>query len=186
MTREQIRREIRDKRENISIIQSTELSARIAERAIALPEYQRAGCVLSYASLLGEVRTESLNARILADAKTLLLPKVTGSGLMAAARVTDLSTLRPGKMRVPEVENGECFDPEKIDLVFVPGIAFDKEGGRLGFGGGYYDRFLPMAGRALRVGLAFGMQIVPDVCAMEHDQKMDVLITEDNVYDLRR
>ena len=184
MTKEQIREEIRNKRENISVIQAAELSARISERALALPEYKNAQTVLGYASLIGEVRTESLNARIIADGKKLLLPKIGDGRSMDAVRVTDLGALKPGKMRIPEVENGEAADPAEISIVFVPGIAFDKKGGRIGFGGGYYDRFLPGT-KALRVALAFEMQIVEDTFALDHDQKMDILITEDAVYDLR-
>lgn len=185
MTREQIRESIRNKRENISVIQAAELSARISERVLGMKEYRAAKRVLCYASLIGEVRTESLNARILSDGKELLLPRVTGKGAMEAVRVTDLSALRPGKLRIPEVENAETQPPEGIDIALVPGIAFDRFGGRIGFGGGYYDRFLPQTG-ALRVGLAFGMQLVENTFALEHDQKMDLLITEDDIFDFRR
>lgn len=184
MTREQIRETIRTKRENISVIHAAELSARISEKVIALPEYKTAAQVLGYASLMGEVRTESLNARIIADGKQLLLPKVAGEGTMDAVRVKDLSLLKPGKMRIPEVETGLPADPQSVDLALVPGVAFDLKGGRIGFGGGYYDRFLPKT-RAIRVGLAFEMQIVEDTLALAHDQKMDLLITEERVYDFR-
>lgn len=184
MTREQIRESIRSKRENISVIHAAELSARISEKALSLPEYRSAQTVLGYASLIGEVRTESLNARIMADGKRLLLPKVAGGGVMDAVCVTDLSALRPGKMHIPEVENGAAADPASVDIAFVPGIAFDRKGNRIGFGGGYYDRYLPKT-RALRIALAFEMQIVEEILALEHDQKMDLLITEDRIYDFR-
>ena len=184
MTKEQIREEIRNKRENISVIQAAELSARISEKALALPEYKNAQTVLGYASLIGEVRTEALNARVIADGKRLLLPKVVQNGRMEAVEVKDLSALRPGKMRIPEVENGVAADPAGISLVFVPGIAFDKKGGRIGFGGGYYDKYLPGT-KALRIALAFEMQIVEDTFTLAHDQRMDMLITEERVYDFR-
>ncbi len=184
MTKEQIRELIRSERENISVIQAAELSARISERVLALPEYRAAKSVLCYASLMGEVRTESLNARILADGKQLLLPKVTGDGAMEAVQVENLQGLRPGRLRVPEVENGMPCDPQEIELALVPGIAFDKKGGRIGFGGGYYDRFLPRT-KAVRIALAFGMQVVDDTHTTDTDQRVDMLITEDGVYDFR-
>ncbi|MBQ3222985.1 MAG: 5-formyltetrahydrofolate cyclo-ligase [Clostridia bacterium] len=184
MTREKIREKIRIERENISVIHAAELSARISEKVLALPEYKQAETVMCYASLLSEVRTESLNAKALADGKKLLLPKTHAQGRMDAVHVTDLSLLRPGKMQIPELETGEAEDPARIDLVLVPGVAFDKKGGRLGYGSGYYDRFLAKT-RALKVALAFEMQIVEDTLALAHDQKMDMLITEERVYDFR-
>jgi 5-formyltetrahydrofolate cyclo-ligase len=69
--------------------------------------------------------------------------------------------------------------PEQIDCVFVPGLAFDRHGGRLGFGGGYYDRFLcHISPLASVCGLAFGIQVVPCVPQMPHDIRMHVLVTE--------
>lgn len=184
MTKEQIRQTIRAERENISVIQAAELSARISERVLALPEYRRAKTVLGYASLMGEVRTEALNARILADGKHLLLPRVLEGGRMEAVEVFSLRDLKPGRMRIPQVETGLPVDPVRIDLALVPGIAFDRNGWRIGFGGGYYDRFLP-ATQALRAALLFSMQLVDDACPDVHDCRMDLLITEDTVFDFR-
>lgn len=181
MTRAEIRAEIRDKREKISVIQAAELSARICERALALPEYRKAKRVLSYASLLGEVQTQSLNLRVLSDGKELYLPRVLRGRAMEALRVTDIRSLRPGAMGIPEPEPGAPVDPMELDLIFVPGIAFDREGGRIGFGGGYYDRYLPGT-RAVRVALAFEMQMIEDTCAEPHDQTMHAILTEDGIY----
>ncbi|MDO4739184.1 MAG: 5-formyltetrahydrofolate cyclo-ligase [Eubacteriales bacterium] len=167
------------------MIHAAELSARISEKVLALPEFRRAATVMSYASLMGEVSTESLNRKILSDGKTLLLPKVRKeAGLMDAVRVTDLSLLRPGRMRIPELENGAAVDGADIELMLIPGVAFDLKGGRIGFGGGYYDRFLTGTG-ALRVALAFEMQLVEDAFMQEHDQPVDLLITEERICDFR-
>ena len=185
MDRRELRALIRDRREKISVIQAAELSARIAERVLTLPEYRQAKKVMCYASVIGEVNTAPLNARILEDGKELFLPKISKEkGRMVAVPVKDLASLRRGRMGIPEPPKGEGADPMGIDLILVPGIAFDRKGGRVGFGGGYYDRFLPET-KALRVALAFNMQLVEDTHPEPHDQSVDMLITEDALLDFR-
>jgi len=72
------------------------------------------------------------------------------------------------------------IDPAEVDVALVPGVAFDRRGGRLGFGGGYYDRFLPTT-PALRVGVAFGQCLVDELPRAEHDQKMDWIATPSRI-----
>lgn len=178
MNKQQIREAKRNERENISIIQAAELSTRIAERVLRLPEYRAARTVMSYASLAGEVVTNALNERILTDGKRLYLPRVRSeSGMMDAVRVTDMSVLKRGYRNIREPSEGEIAKPGDLDLILVPGLAFDLCGGRIGFGGGFYDRFLAgMSG--LRVGLAFETQLVENTCSTETDVPMDILVTE--------
>lgn len=179
--KEQIRAEILKKREKISIIQAAEMSARIVTKVLTLPEYRNAKTVMCYSSLLGEVATGSLNTRIIADGKKLCLPRVTGEHTMDAVTVDDPSSLRPGRKRIPEPVEGETISPADIDFMIIPGIAFDLKGGRIGFGGGYYDVFLKETD-AFRAALAFEMQLVEDTFSVGHDEKMDVLLTEMNTY----
>ncbi len=185
MDRQELRTLIRARRENISVIQAAELSARIAERVLTMPEYRAANTVMCYASVLGEVQTAALNARILEDGKELLLPRIDReTHTMQAVPARDLSTLRRSAIGVPEPTGEAGVDPASIDLVLVPGIAFDRRGGRVGFGGGYYDRFL-LETKALRVALAFEMQLVEDTRPEPHDQAMDMLVTEKALLDFR-
>lgn len=178
MNKQQIREAKRNERENISIIRAAELSTRIAERVLKLPEYRKARSVMSYASLSGEVVTAALNERILADGKRLYLPRVRSDGtMMDAVRVLDTSVLKKGYRNITEPVDGEIARPGELDLILVPGVAFDLRGGRIGFGGGFYDRFLSeMSG--LRIGLAFETQLVEDACSTETDVPMDALVTE--------
>ncbi|MEW6031606.1 MAG: 5-formyltetrahydrofolate cyclo-ligase [Bacillota bacterium] len=93
--------------------------------------------------------------------------------------------LRKGCYGILEPDPARCppVDPEDIDLVVVPGVAFDETGGRLGYGGGYYDRFLGLeARRAVRAGLAFEAQISPTPFALDpHDARMDFVFTEERI-----
>lgn len=183
-TKQLLRSKIRDRRRQLTPDRALEFSERIAERALTLPEYGEAQSVLSYASLREEVNTRKINERVLTDGKRLFLPKVVETGVMYACQVTHLFDLHLGKMGILEPDSKHTAFSQNIALAFVPGIAFDKRGGRIGFGGGYYDRFLEKTG-ALRVALAYEMQIVEDVCACAHDQMMDMLITEERIYDFR-
>ena len=139
---------------------------------------------MSYMALREEVDVREINARALADGKALFLPKVLGAGEMCACRVESLEGLARGAMGIFEPDGSAAEQPECLEIVLVPGVAFDRNGGRIGFGGGYYDRFLPRTG-ALRIAIAFEVQIVEDACVLAHDRKMDMLITERRAYDLR-
>jgi 5-formyltetrahydrofolate cyclo-ligase len=78
-------------------------------------------------------------------------------------------------------------DPASIDTVLIPGSVFDVTGGRLGYGGGFYDRFLSnSAPQATRIGLAFSRQLVDRVPMEPHDQYMDFLVTEEQIFDCKR
>ncbi|MFU8818266.1 MAG: 5-formyltetrahydrofolate cyclo-ligase [Desulfurivibrio sp.] len=97
--------------------------------------------------------------------------------------------LRPGYCGIPEPDPRLCqrLNPAELDLVLVPGSAFDRRGGRLGYGGGYYDRFLANAApRAVRIGLAFACQVSEEPLVLQpHDQRLHYLVTEEGVVDCR-
>lgn len=81
----------------------------------------------------------------------------------------------------PDPTMSTAVDPEKIDIVLVPGLAFDPNGGRLGRGGGFYDRFLSKHPMALRIGVAFDSQVVAHVPTNSHDERVDILLTPDAI-----
>ena len=132
---------------------------------------------MAYAAARGEIALEAVMADALLRGKALALPLCTGPGRMQARRVTDLSRLRPGRYGIPE-PGPDCPElaPETIDLILVPGVAFDPRGGRVGQGGGYYDRFLPLS-RALRVGVCPEFALLDRVPVRAHDQRMDAVVT---------
>jgi 5-formyltetrahydrofolate cyclo-ligase len=160
-------------------------SALITARALALPQLQTAETVGAYASIGNEVATGNLIASLLSAGKDLVLPVVKGDGIMEFRAVTDPARLTPGVFGIPEPRSGELCPPEKIDFLFVPGLAFDRHGGRLGRGKGYYDRYLARAG-ALRpdltkAGLAFSGQLAAAVPLDDRDLLMDLIVTEEEV-----
>ena len=138
----------------------------------ALPQYAAATTVMAFVGVKGEPDTDSLFARLAADGKTLVLPRMVDR-VLEPALVGDGLVAAPFGLREP---TGVSVDPTTIDLVIVPGLAFTSSGHRLGYGGGNYDRFLPQT-RAATVGVCFSEQLVDAVPLEPHDLPVDVVVT---------
>ena len=147
----------------------------ITARVLALPEFQAAQRVFAYYSMSPEPDTHAVIAAALRQGKTVALPVTEGEGIMHFARLD--AALAAGRYGIPE-PGPDCPElaPETIDLILVPGVAFDPRGGRVGQGGGYYDRFLPLS-RALRVGVCPEFALLDRVPVRAHDQRMDAVVT---------
>lgn len=161
-----------------------ERSERACARALALPELADAGTVMLFASFRSEIDTAPLIRGCLARGIAVALPRIAGPRLLEAAAVADPERdLAPGTWDIPEPRAGSStVDPGLIDLVFVPGTAFSASGGRCGYGGGFYDAFLPrLRPDTPLVGLAFEAQMVDDVPCEPHDLTVDTVVTEARV-----
>lgn len=158
-----------------------EKSARVAENVRAMDVYRAARRILCYASVGGEVDTRALIQAMFADAKQVCLPVVESRGCMAARLLRAPDALAAGAYGIPVPDGGAEAAPSSIDLVLAPGLAFDRAGGRLGMGGGYYDRFLP-ACSAAACALAYEFQLVQAVPVAPHDGRVQWIATERAVY----
>ena len=148
-----------------------------AARILALPAYRDARTVMAYVAVRGELSLAAVLEDVLSSGRTLALPLCVGPGVMQARAVSALSQLRPGRYGIPGPgANCPRIDPADIDLMLVPGVAFDARGGRVGQGGGYYDRFLPGM-RALLVGVCPDCALLCDVPVRGHDVRMNAVIT---------
>jgi len=163
-------------------------SAAITERLFQLEVFRDCRSVMFYAAFRSEVQTMLAMSRCLERGVRLLLPVALPASRGLQARVVnDLSLdLRPGYCGIaePDLDRTVAIPPAAIEAVLVPGSVFDGRGGRLGYGGGFYDRFLALeATRALRIGLAFALQVVAgELPLAEHDQRLDYLVTEERLY----
>jgi 5-formyltetrahydrofolate cyclo-ligase len=150
------------------LMRSVQLWAKVAE----LPEYVRANSVMAFVGFSGEPDTDPLLARLGVDGKRLLLPRVEATGIVPVDGDWPLVASKFGVLE----PTGPAVDVSEIDLVIVPGLAFTLDGDRIGYGQGYYDRFLPTVG-APSVGVCFVDQLVDFMPLTEHDVRVDMVIS---------
>lgn len=184
--RRQLRKAILADRDAVPRAVREEKSRVIRDKFLSLAQLGRASCLMIYVNYRSEVITWPL------------IMDLQGQGKIVAAPVTDPHSARllpyivengaqdliPGYCNIPEPDprSRPELDPGRLDMVLVPGSVFDPGGNRLGYGGGYYDRFLSQeAPRALTVGLAFELQMVDSVPVQDHDIPLDLVITEERV-----
>ena len=179
-----IRRRVLTARDALSEDERRRKSKAIVEQAQLLPEIANATTLMLFVSFGSEVDTDELIASALASGKAVYLPKVLASRLMTACRVDDPSRqLEPGTWGIPEPRDGlPEASPQTLDAVVVPGVVFDTAGARYGYGGGFYDSYLPLTRPGVpRVALAFDLQVMKSLLVAPHDLAVDVIVTETRV-----
>ena len=177
MDKSELRKALREKRRALSRQEQEKAAQDAAALLAGFSPYQEAKTVMAYIACRGELSLAPVIEDALKQGKTLLLPRCDAPGVMTARRVGSLKELVPGAYGLLEpAEDSEIIAPQQIDLILVPGVAFDRGGGRIGQGGGYYDRFLPEAG-ALRVGVCHDFALLERVPALAHDMRMDRILT---------
>jgi 5-formyltetrahydrofolate cyclo-ligase len=150
------------------VMRSVDLWAKVA----ALPGYQRAGSVMAFNGFKGEPDTDPLFARVAADGKRLLLPRVHDGSI----EVCDADgPMVAGRIGVHEPQ-GPALAYDLVEFVIVPGLAFTADGRRLGYGGGFYDRFLPQV-QVPNVGVCFAEQLLDDLPCEPHDVRVQAVLT---------
>ncbi len=195
-----LRKEMSCRRDKMKPEDIREASRTIFERLRTQNFYRQAAVVFSYASFRSEVDTWSFNRQVLADGKILALPKVLGKEKMEFYQIKSMDRLVPGYMGIPE-PGSECppispVRPEsRRGMILVPGLAFDTDFYRLGYGGGYYDRYLSAYGlkqgdtgseksdirRLISCGVAYDKQIVGQVPREWTDCSLDYIVTETRI-----
>jgi len=134
-----------------------------------------------YASFRSEPETMHLLEKLLERNVCVALPKCRKNGIMEAFIVKDVCSLQSGTYGILEPQEEFHVPPEEISLVLVPGCAFGKDGSRIGYGGGYYDRFLLQCKQAVKVGLCYSSCLANRLPREKFDVAMDVVITEQGV-----
>ena len=170
------------------------VSQLICARLMAHPAYQHAKTVMWYSHCRSEVRTQAvLSDEVAAGQRIIVMPYCTedeqGQAQLGLWRLDDMTELVPGMWGILEPPKsrwggpGKAVVAEQIDCIIVPGVAFDRNGGRLGNGAGYYDRLLNcVRADAVLLGVCFEAQLLEQVVMDAHDVAMDAVITEHALY----
>jgi 5-formyltetrahydrofolate cyclo-ligase len=174
----EVRRRVLATRDALSSDERAAQSAAVVERCLDLPAVARARTAMAFWSFGSELATEPLIAALDARGVTVALPVIVDGDLEA-------HTYRPGdpttetSFGAHEPADGRRLDPSEIDVVITPAVAFDRTGRRIGYGGGFYDRFLPrMRSDAIRVGICATVQLVDeDLPAGSFDLRVDAIVT---------
>ena len=174
----QTRRAVLEARDAVAVDAREERGERVVERFLDLPEVRRARTVLLFWTFGSEVPTGALIRRLHERGVVVGLPRIEGADLVPVSYVPGDPT-RPASFGAEEPAGGAPLDPSEIDVVAVPGVAFDRGGRRIGYGGGFYDRFLRGL-PAFRVAVVFGLQVVDEVLpAGRFDLPVHAIVTED-------
>lgn len=177
--KKQVRKAVLALRDALAPEERDRLGALVTERVLVLPEIESARTVMAFWAFGSELPTMPLIERLVAHGVRVALPRIANGDLEAR-------TWRPGEpttttsFGAQEPEGGTVLDPADIDVVVTPAVVFDRAGGRVGYGGGYYDRFLPRTRPgAFRLGAAFGLQLVDGELPEGHfDLRVDAVVTE--------
>ncbi|HEX9697146.1 MAG TPA: 5-formyltetrahydrofolate cyclo-ligase [Actinomycetota bacterium] len=151
----------------------------VAETILSLPEIAAASAVMAFASFGTEIPTDPVVEALLHAGRRVMMPAVDGDRLRAAP-IARLEDLAPGYRGIREPPAPAFVDPGPQAVFLIPGVAFDERGGRLGYGGGFYDSFLRQ-NPGLRIGVCFECQIVAAVPAEAHDLPVALVVTDARV-----
>lgn len=159
----------------------------IEDKLFDITKFNGATTFFVYVNFRSEVVTMGIIERLLKKKKNVTVP-ITH---LKEQRIDAIHITHPEKELVPGYCNilepkediwiSQKVEPQQIDVILLPGSVFDKQGGRFGYGGGFYDRFLASTPKSLRIGLCFELQLVDKVPLQEHDELLDLVITEKQI-----
>jgi len=177
------RQRARDTRDCLDLQVCCEHAASIARQLLALPEMAGVATVLTYAALPAELDPSSAIAELRDRGVRIAYTRIEAPGVLCMHLVENETELIPGPLSIRQPsQDSPRLSYDEIDLVLVPGVAFDESGARLGYGGGYFDRLLPLLrADCARIGIAFDEQLLPEIPAEEHDECVDVVVTPSRV-----
>lgn len=185
-TKHSMRKAYRKLRDSLTPAQISKNSQEIISNLMAFSRFKTAGAVLCYMSFGSEVDTKPLIHRMLKDSRTVLLPVTDPkTTTMIASQIKDFSELEKSHYGIlePKREFLRPVAPQSIDIILIPGLVFDKRGYRIGYGKGYYDKYLPLCTNAIKIGLAYSFQVTDKIAFEPHDLPADYIVTEKGVTD---
>lgn len=183
-TKQDIRACVYEIREHLTTSQWETMTSQIERRVFSHPAYRQAAEILCYLDIRKEVGTRGIIAQAWKDGKRTWIPKVQGKE-MEFFLLTSWQDLSPGAFGIPEPKVRDRFKG-KHGLVILPGTAYDALGYRIGYGGGYYDRYLSRYPELTKMGIGFSFQLFPRLPKEPCDIPVDIVITEEGVNQMER
>ncbi len=177
-----IRKQMKQLRADMTRTERFEKSMQIFEQLITVPEFKRADRIYTYVSMDNEIDTIMLIDYSLSLEKRVFVPRVSGKD-MEFYEISDISELNPGYMGIYEPDiNGREPDYSRTGFMCMPGLAFDRSYNRIGYGGGFYDRYLSVENKLYKAALAYEAQLLESIPAQDGDVRPDMIVTEENIY----
>ena len=170
-----------EKRKRLPKQEQEQAGIRAAEQLMGLPVWKRADWIFLYCAVRGEFPTAAIRDAAFAAGKRVAAPVSLADGVMRFFELRSAEDVQPGAYHIPEPrwQEQEVFPTEQT-IVLVPGTAFSTAGDRMGYGGGYYDRYLAKYS-GISIGLAYEFQVLPDIPREEHDVRLSLLLTEKRI-----
>ena len=184
MIKKSIRNHILDNRSKLGKIQHKIFTEMIINQIYESSFYKDAKTIMTFISFGDEVNTHDFIKKSIKDHKRIVVPiTFPKTKEVKPSEILDFDELEIGFYNIltPKEEFIRFINPEDIDLAMVPGVAFDRHGYRVGYGGGYYDRFLSKYSDIIKVGIAFDLQLIHSVPKEEFDIPVDTIITEKEI-----
>lgn len=179
----QLKESMLEKRDSLPEGEIIEKSSQIRDRLFGLEQYKKSKTIMFFVSFNSEVNTHEMIRGSLKN-KTVIVPKILNRQIEPSV-IIDLDNLVSAKFGILEPIELMKIAEKNIDLVLVPGIAFGKEGHRVGFGYGFYDKFLARVPKAFKIGLCFDFQVTDKIPRETHDVPVDLIVTEKRVIDCK-
>lgn len=182
-SKEAVRLAYKQKRAALTLADCQRWAKGLEEAVLAYPQYQAAHTLMAYLAMPKEANLDGVIERALADGKAVYVPVCTSKTEMMAVCLRSMDDLDRGVLHIRQPQRPfDLIEPEDIDLVLVPGLCFDRRGGRMGMGNGYYDRFLKRVRPGHFVATAWSMQISDTIIPMDdHDRPMEGILTENGL-----
>lgn len=188
MRKEEVRAQIRSKKRALTEKEQKDRGMQAFLCLTEAKEYKEASYLFTYVSYNQEIDTWQVIRQAFADGKQVAVPKVEGVEIVFY-QITSLEELQEGYQGIMEPNTTIRIEPNKRESIFMllPGLAFSKTGERIGYGGGFYDRYLERYKEASikKCGFAYDFQVFPELAIEEFDQKVDFVVTEKGMYDCK-
>ncbi|AEE97348.1 5-formyltetrahydrofolate cyclo-ligase [Mahella australiensis] len=180
-----IRQAVLEKRSRLTPLEAAQKSEAICRAVVATRTFVSARFIMAYIDARNEVQTECIIRQAWAEGKRLAVPVcIPQTHTLLVSELTSFEELRDGfyGIKEPMEEYMRPASPEQLDIIIVPAVAYDRRGYRIGYGGGYYDRFLSSLDKDIvTIGIAFDIQIVGEVPVQPFDIPVDMVITESGI-----